>query len=154
AIAGNDDDGDFRMLFVDFAGQLHAVHAFHAKIGDQDVKVIFFELAQSIFAAVRADRTVTLHSQDFAAQVGQNLVIIHEEDRPHTASRAAPRAHRLPDRVAGALVVLVSQSPGKDARPRFKFFSHLPRAPPLVPAFRAQFTPLLAESTARGHCWP
>ena len=66
-VACDNDYGNIRTPLPHFPGQFHAVHAFHAKVSDQDVEVLLIEFSQSFISVVSADRLITLHLQDLAA---------------------------------------------------------------------------------------
>src|SRR5215831_5635118 len=101
---------------MDFAGQFQAVHSFHAKVGDQNVEIVFLELFQRLFSVAGADGTVPLHLQNLATQPCQDLVIVDKEDGPHATSfgPAPVPSQRAPGR-AGTLRTFVSKETRKDA---------------------------------------
>src|SRR4051794_13859768 len=86
AVAGHDDHRRLRALVMDLLGELEAVHAFHAKVGDQDVEVVLAELFQRLFGVVSGDGAISLHLQDLAAQSCQHLMVVYKEDGFHVAS--------------------------------------------------------------------
>ena len=61
AVSGDDDDGGLGALGVDLLGELEAVHAFHAEVGDQDVEILLIEFFEGVSGAIGADRFVALH---------------------------------------------------------------------------------------------
>src|SRR5579859_2531091 len=83
SISGNDDDRYGRVPFMDFASQFQSVHAFHAEIGYQEIKILFFKFPQGIGGVERAHGTVTLHFQNFAAEPRQYFMIVNEQDGFH-----------------------------------------------------------------------
>lgn len=83
AVAGNDDNGHLRVLFVDVSGQLEAVHTFHAEISYEDVEFLAIEFLESFLGVEGADGLIALHFQDLATEASKNLVIVDEEDSFH-----------------------------------------------------------------------
>ncbi len=82
-IAGNDNHGNARLFFVDFAGEFQAVHALHAKVGDEDIKILVFEFPQSFLSVVCAHGTIALHLEDLATESCQDFMIVNKKDGFH-----------------------------------------------------------------------
>jgi len=94
AITGDDNHGHAWILLVYLLRQFQTIHAFHAKIRDQDVKLFFAEFIQRIGGAVCRDRPVALHFQNFATQSCQHLVVIDEQDSFHEVTFIVIEASR------------------------------------------------------------
>ena len=114
AVAGDDDDRHIGPLSADLACQFQSVHAFHAKVSDQDVEVLLLELLQRVRSVVGGYGFIALHFQDFAAQACQYLVVINEQNGFHrVALRATAGGHTYSQRKRH--LPLVSKFGRKDA---------------------------------------
>src|SRR5437763_981412 len=84
AVSRDNDHGNFRVCSVDMFGQFQPIHAIHAKVGNEKVKLFSLKLVQRVLRAVSGHGTKALHLENLAAQACQYLMVIHKENRFHS----------------------------------------------------------------------